>query len=52
MKVTLSFKKGQVIFEEGDFPEGVFLLKKGKIKKHVAANFNKTHLFYICKENE
>jgi CRP-like cAMP-binding protein len=31
-KITKSFKKGQVIFNEGQKPQGIFCLREGKIK--------------------
>jgi CRP-like cAMP-binding protein len=49
---TTSFKAGQSIFTEGQKPEGVYRVRKGKVKKITHTNFGTQHIFYICKETE
>ena len=49
---TMLFKAGEVIFKEGQQPEGIYHVIKGKIKKSVSTSFGKEHIFYICKEHE
>jgi len=50
--VTLKYKKGQIVFQEGAFATGVYILKKGKIKKFKTGVDGKEQIFYICKEGE
>jgi CRP-like cAMP-binding protein len=47
-----SFKAGETIFNEGDEPQGIYRVLKGKVKKFTATNFGTQHIFYVCKENE
>jgi CRP-like cAMP-binding protein len=51
-RVTTSFKAGQSIFTEGKKPEGIYRVRKGKVKKITHTNFGTQHIFYICKEKE
>lgn len=46
------FQTGQEIFKEGTVPEGIYRVKKGKVKKVTATNFGTEHIFYICREQE
>ncbi|PTX59756.1 CRP-like cAMP-binding protein [Kordia periserrulae] len=48
----LAFKAGEFIFEEGNLPEGIYRVKKGKVKKLTTTNFGTQHIFYLCKERE
>ncbi|WP_103072592.1 Crp/Fnr family transcriptional regulator [Aquimarina sediminis] len=49
--IPMNLKKGQVLFYEGTIPNGVYILKKGKIKKYATGLRGKEHIFYLLKEN-
>lgn len=51
-KTTLKIPKGQSLFYEGMVPQGVFLLKKGKVKKYTTGLEGKINIFQIAKESE
>lgn len=51
-RTTSYFKTGDAIFKEGDTPKSVYRIKNGKVKKSTATNFEKEHIFYVCKEDE
>lgn len=46
--VELKVKKGQTLFIEGSRPNGIFYLKKGKIKKYKTSREGKEQIIYIC----
>lgn len=46
------FKKGQNIFTEGNYPSGIFFIKKGKLKKYKMVNNGKEQIIYVCSEGE
>ncbi|RUA27558.1 MAG: Crp/Fnr family transcriptional regulator [Bacteroidetes bacterium] len=46
--VSHVYKKGQVIFRAGMYPNGIFLLDKGKVKKYTLGDDGKQHIFTIC----
>ncbi|WP_024773141.1 Crp/Fnr family transcriptional regulator [Aquimarina macrocephali] len=50
--IPIKLKKGQVLFYEGTIPSGVYVLKKGKIKKYATGLNGKEHIFYLIRENE
>ncbi|MEH6536017.1 MAG: Crp/Fnr family transcriptional regulator [Psychroserpens sp.] len=50
--VTVYYKAGQSVFNEGERPKGIYRVKKGKVKKSTLTNFGAQHIFYVCKENE
>ncbi|WP_431134333.1 Crp/Fnr family transcriptional regulator [Psychroserpens mesophilus] len=49
---TLIYKTGDHIFKEGEKPQGVYRIIKGKVKKMSQTNFGSQHIFYLCKELE
>lgn len=51
-KISSYYKTGESIFKEGDIPKSVYRIKNGKVKKFTATNFDKEHIFYVCKEQE
>ncbi|MGG8497299.1 Crp/Fnr family transcriptional regulator [Tenacibaculum sp. TC6] len=51
-KTTLKIPKGQSLFYEGMIPQGVFLLKKGKVKKFTTGLEGKMYIFQISIKNE
>ncbi|WP_326990723.1 Crp/Fnr family transcriptional regulator [Chitinophaga sp. 212800010-3] len=42
------YSKGEVIFREGGAATGVFLIKKGKIKKYKVDKLGKEHIIYVA----
>lgn len=46
------FKKGQNIFTEGTYPAGIYLIKKGKVKKYKSLSGGKEQIIYVCSEGE
>ncbi|MTI33481.1 Crp/Fnr family transcriptional regulator [Xanthovirga aplysinae] len=46
------FKKGQVIFNEGNFPLGVFCVSRGKIKIHKLGHDGKEHILRFAGEGD
>lgn len=51
-KIVLKIAKGEVLFHEGMIPQGVFILKKGKVKKFTTGLEGRKCIFHISKENE
>ncbi|WP_299443639.1 Crp/Fnr family transcriptional regulator [uncultured Aquimarina sp.] len=51
-KIQLRLKKGQILFHEDTIPNGVYILKIGKLKKYTKGLNGKEHIFYLMKENE
>jgi len=50
--IVKQFKKGQNIFTEGTYPAGIYLIKKGKVKKYKILNGGKEQIIYVCNEGE
>ena len=50
--IETKVKKGHTIFSEGTRPNGIFYLKKGKIKKYKTNRDGKQHIIYICSSGE
>ncbi|MDC1161828.1 Crp/Fnr family transcriptional regulator [Tenacibaculum sp.] len=50
-KTTLKLTKGQVLFHEGCIPNGIYIIKKGKVKKYCTGINGKEHLFHLVKED-
>lgn len=51
-KRKLFYKEGDIIFREGDCPQGVYRVTKGLVKKTTQTHFRLDHLFYLCKTGE
>lgn len=51
-KTVLKLTKNQALFHEGSIPTGVYILKKGKVKKYTTGLNGKEHTFHLVKENE
>lgn len=51
-KIPVKLKKGQVLFYEGTIPNGVYILKKGRIKKYSKGINDKEYIFHLLKEND
>lgn len=49
---SLRFKKGDVIFEDGEFPKGVYLITKGTIKLSKSGAYGKDQILRFIKEND
>jgi CRP-like cAMP-binding protein len=50
--VVKQFKKGQNIFTEGNYPAGIYFIRKGKVKKYKTLNGGKEQIIYLCSEGE
>lgn len=50
--VSLTFKKGKLIFYEGGVPTGIFLVEKGKAKIYKTGIYGKDQIFYIYKPGD
>lgn len=46
------YKKGEVIFREGTYPAGVFLIAEGKVKKYKAVGDGSEQIIYIANSGE
>jgi CRP-like cAMP-binding protein len=50
--IVKQIKKGQSIFIEGNYPSGIYFIKKGKVKKYKTLNGGKEQIIYVCCEGE
>jgi CRP-like cAMP-binding protein len=46
------YKRGQLIFKEGEAPEGIFFIKEGKVKKYKVDKEGKEQIIYIARAGE
>jgi CRP-like cAMP-binding protein len=46
------YKKGEIIFREGAFPDGIFYIKSGKIKKYKLDKDGKEQIIYVANTGE
>jgi CRP/FNR family transcriptional regulator, polysaccharide utilization system transcription regulator len=46
------YHKGEVIFREGTVPAGIFIVKKGKVKKYKTDRGGKEQIIYVANEGE
>ena len=51
-KTERLYKKGEIIFREGGFPSGIFLIKEGKVKKYKLDKEGKEHIIYVADTGE
>jgi CRP-like cAMP-binding protein len=49
-KTCQFFKKGQLIFEEGDYPHGLYCINTGKIKVTQTGIDGREHIVHLCKD--
>lgn len=50
--VRKEYKKGQVLFKEGFYPKGVYILRKGKVKLFQTDRSGKYNVVYIYKKGD
>ncbi|MDR0801910.1 Crp/Fnr family transcriptional regulator [Fluviicola sp.] len=50
--ITHNYRKNEIIFREGTYPNGIFLLNEGRAKKYKTDKNGKEQIFYICKNGE
>ena len=48
----LEFSKGDVVFEDGDSPKGVYFIEKGTAKLSKSGVYGKDQILRFCKEND
>ena len=46
------YKKGEIIFREGSFPQGIFFIKQGKVKKYKVDKDGKEQIIYVANSGE
>jgi len=46
------YKKGEIIFREGAYPQGIFYILEGKVKKFKVDNTGKEHIIYVANTGE
>lgn len=51
-KEQLNFAKGEVIFEDGEFPKGVYFIKKGTAKLYKSGAYGKDQILRFIKEGD
>ena len=49
---TQVFNKGEIIFREGSFATGIFIIQKGKVKKYKADKDGKEQIIYVADSGE
>ena len=48
----LKFHKGDVIFEDGEFPKGVYFIEKGTVKLSKSGSYGKDHILRFIKDGD
>lgn len=48
----LNFSKGEIIFEDGEYPQGVFIIEQGTIKLSKSGSYGKEHILRFIKEGD
>jgi CRP-like cAMP-binding protein len=51
-KTERQYKKGEIIFREGSFPDGIFLITQGKVKKYKLDKDGREHIIYVADTGE
>ncbi|HMG82979.1 MAG TPA: Crp/Fnr family transcriptional regulator [Ferruginibacter sp.] len=51
-KTEQVYKKGEIIFREGAFPDGIFYIKSGKVKKYKLDKDGKEQIIYVANTGE
>ena len=51
-KVERRYQKGEIIFREGSYPSGIFLITEGKVKKYKLDGYGKEHIIYVANSGE
>lgn len=51
-KTEKLYKKGEVIFREGSFPDGIFFIAYGKVKKYKLDPDGKEYIIYVANTGE
>jgi CRP-like cAMP-binding protein len=50
--IRKEFKKGQVLFKEGFYPKGIYILRKGKVKLFQTEKNGKDNVVYIYRKGD
>lgn len=51
-KQQLEFQKGEIIFEEGEYPKGIYFITKGTAKLSKTGAYKKDQILRFCKEGD
>ena len=51
-KTEKQYRKGEIIFREGAFPDGIFFIREGKVKKYKLDKDGKEHIIYVANTGE
>ncbi|MEO8769649.1 MAG: Crp/Fnr family transcriptional regulator [Ferruginibacter sp.] len=51
-KIEQLYKKGEIIFREGTYPNGIFYISQGKVKKYKLDNERKEQIIYVANTGE
>lgn len=51
-KTDKVYKKGEIIFREGAYPDGIFFIKSGKVKKYKLNPDGKEYIIYVANTGE
>lgn len=46
------FRKGEIIFEDGEFPQGVYFIQKGTVKLSKSGSYGKDQILRFIKEDD
>lgn len=47
-----TYKKSAIVFREGAYPSGVYIIQSGMVKKYKIDNTGREHIFYIARAGE
>src|SRR3954466_4874402 len=50
--VEITYKRGQLIFKEGETPRGIYFIREGKAKKYRIDKEGRLQIIYIAKAGE
>ena len=51
-KTELFYKKGEVVFKEGSYPDGIYYIISGKVKKYKVDKDGREHIIYVANTGE
>ncbi|WP_118949703.1 Crp/Fnr family transcriptional regulator [Taibaiella helva] len=51
-RLEQTYRKGELIFREGAYPQGIFYITEGKVKKYKVDNTGREHIIYVANTGE